>query len=392
MKKLVALLLALSVLFSLALTGCKSETPNTPNNTASDTPSTPDDTGDNEPAASGKDPDRLIKIGFVFSAIVSTDAWAQTSENARLYLEENCQNVETYKVENIAGGADCERVMREYINDGCEIIVGTSFDYVDYMLSLAEEYPDVTFINGSGYETAKNMSVYIAKLEQGRYMTGLLAGKMTKVNKIGYVSSIPFPDPIKQLNGFAVGVAEANPDAEIVTLWANSFNDPTADAVCANTLIDQGCDLICIDLSSSAVAQVCESRGVMFIGSSVDMREFAPTQQLTSNCWTWGPWMAEQVEAVRNGTFVGKWCELDINDGAISLAEFSDKVPQDVRDLVADAEKRLREGFEVFAGPLYDNTGKLRVAEGEVLSTEDANAMQWFLPNVIDNWADKPTD
>ena len=94
----------------------------------SDTPSTPDDTGDNEPAASGKDPDRLIKIGFVFSAIVSTDAWAQTSENARLYLEENCQNVETYKVENIAGGADCERVMREYINDGCEIIVGTSFD------------------------------------------------------------------------------------------------------------------------------------------------------------------------------------------------------------------------------------------------------------------------
>lgn len=235
MKKLIALLLAVSVLFSLALTGCKSETPNTPNNTASDTPSTPDDTGDNEPAASGKDPDRLIKIGFVFSAIVSTDAWAQTSENARLYLEENCQNVETYKVENIAGGADCERVMREYINDGCEIIVGTSFDYVDYMLSLAEEYPDVTFINGSGYETAKNMSVYIAKLEQGRYMTGLLAGKMTKVNKIGYVSSIPFPDPIKQLNGFAVGVAEANPDAEIVTLWANSFNDPTADAVCANT-------------------------------------------------------------------------------------------------------------------------------------------------------------
>ena len=346
MKKLIALLLAVSVLFSLALTGCKSETP--------------DDIGDNETAASGKDPDRLIKIGFVFSAIVSTDAWSQTSENARLYLEENCQNVETYKVENIAGGADCERVMREYINDGCE--------------------------------TAKNMSVYIAKLEQGRYMTGLLAGKMTKVNKIGYVSSIPFPDPIKQLNGFAVGVAEANPDAEIVTLWANSFNDPTADAVCANTLIDQGCDLICIDLSSSAVAQVCESRGVMFIGSSVDMREFAPTQQLTSNCWTWGPWMAEQVEAVRNGTFVGKWCELDINDGAISLAEFSDKVPQDVRDLVADAEKRLREGFEVFAGPLYDNTGKLRVAEGEVLSTEDANAMQWFLPNVIDNWADKPTD
>ena len=179
MKKLIALLLAVTVLFSLALTGCKSETPNTPNNTVSDTPSTPDDTGDNEPAASGKDPDRLIKIGFVFSAIVSTDAWAQTSENARLYLEENCQNVETYKVENIAGGADCERVMREYINDGCEIIVGTSFDYVDYMLSLAEEYPDVTFINGSGYETAKNMSVYIAKLEQGRYMPGLLAGKMT---------------------------------------------------------------------------------------------------------------------------------------------------------------------------------------------------------------------
>ena len=77
------------------------------------------------------------------------------------------------------------------------------------------------------------------------------------------------------------------------------------------------------------------------------MREFAPTQQLTSNCWTWGPWMATQVEAVRNGTFEGKWCELDINDGAISLAEVSDAVPQDVRDAVADAEQRLRDGYRL---------------------------------------------
>ena len=214
-----------------------------------------------------------------------------------------------------------------------------------------------------------------------------MAGKMTEVNKIGYVSSIPFPDPIKQLNGFAAGVAAVNP-----TLWANSFNDPTTEAICANTLIDQGCDLICIDLSSSAVAQVCESRGIMFIGSSVDMREFAPTQQLTSNCWTWGPWMAEQVEAVRQGTFKGQWCELDINDGAISLAEFSDAVPQEVRDLVAEQEQKFRDGEEVFVGPIYDNTGKLRVAEGETLSGEAANSMQWFLPNVVDNWADKPVD
>ncbi len=389
MKKYVAFLLAAILLLSVVLSGCGSEkTPAPSQDTPNPAPSGSDDVGNN----GGKDPNRLIKIGFVFNSIISTDAWAQTSENARLYLEENCENVETFKVENIAGGADCERVMREYINDGCEIIVGTSYDYVDYMLALAEEFPEVTFINGSGYETRKNMSVYIAELEQGRYMTGLLAGKMTKVNKIGYVSSIPFPDPIKQLNGFAVGVAEANPDAQIVALWANSFNDPTTEAICANTLIDQGCDLICIDLSSSAVAQVCEERGVMFIGSNVDMREFAPTQQLTANCWTWGPWMATQVEAVRNGTFEGKWCELDINSGAISLAEFSDAVPQEVRDLVADAEQRLRDGFEVFGGPIVDNTGKQRVAEGEVLSTEDANAMQWFLPNVIDNWADKPTD
>lgn len=379
MKKLTAIILTVAMLFSVALTGCGKTAP------SENAPQESQETSKTE-----KDPNRVIKIGFVFSNIISTDAWAQTSENARLYLEDHCENVETYKVENIAGGADCERVMREYINDGCELIVGTSFDYLDYMLGLAEEYPDVCFINGSGYETADNMSVYIAKLEQGRYMTGLMAGMMTKANKIGYVSSIPFPDPIKQLNGFAAGVMEVNPDAQIVTLWSNSFNDPTTDAVCANTLIDQGCDLICIDLSSSAVAQVCESRGVKFIGSSVDMREFAPTQQLTANCWTWGPWMAEQVEAVRNGTFEGKWNELDINDGAISLAEFSDDVPQEVRDVVADAEQRLKDGFEVFHGPVTDNTGKLRIADGEVLSIEDANSMQWFYPNVIDNWADKP--
>ena len=400
-KKLIGLLMAVAMVSAMALTGCKEKAPETtaaPETKAQTEAAqttgeaAPESTQGEKTAENGKDPDRLIKIGFLFSNVISTDAWAQTSENARLYLEENCENVETTKVENIAGGADCERVLREFINDGCEIIVGTSFDYLDYMLALADEYPDVTFINGSGYETKDNLSVYIAKLEQGRYLTGILAGKMTEVNKIGYCSSIPFPDPIKQLNGFAAGVASVNPDAQVVTLWSNSFNDPTTDALCANTLIDQGCDLICIDLSSSAVAQVCEERGVKFIGSSVDMREFAPTQQLTSNCWTWGPWMATQVEAVRNGTFKGEWCELDINDGAISLAAFSDAVPQDVIDLIEAQKKKFMDGEEVFVGPLYDNTGKLRVPEGEALTGEAANSMQWFLPNVVDNWADKPVD
>ena len=261
-KKLIGLLMAVAMVSTMALTGCKEKAPETtaaPETKAqteaaqtTGEAAAPESTEGEKTAENGKDPNRLIKIGFLFSNVISTDAWAQTSENARLYLEENCENVETTKVENIAGGADCERVLREFINDGCEIIVGTSFDYLDYMLALADEYPDVTFINGSGYETKDNLSVYIAKLEQGRYLTGILAGKMTEVNKIGYCSSIPFPDPIKQLNGFAAGVASVNPDAQVVTLWSNSFNDPTTDALCANTLIDQGCDLICIDLSSSA--------------------------------------------------------------------------------------------------------------------------------------------
>lgn len=402
-KRKIGLLLTVAMISAMTLCGCKEKIPD---ETLVQAKTEMKESEEEEKAEQGeeakggktaeatsvKDPNRTIKVGFVFSNIISTDAWAQTSENARLYLEENCENIETFKVENIAGGADCERVMREYINDGCEMIVGTSFDYMDYMLTLADEFPDIAFINGSGYDTKENLSIYIAKLEQGRYLTGMMAGKMTEADKIGYCTSIPFPDPIKQLNGFAAGVAAVNPDAKVVALWSNSFNDPTTDALCANTLIDQGCDLICIDLSSSAVAQVCEERGVKFIGSSVDMREFAPTQQLTSNCWTWGPWMAKQVEAVRHGTFKGEWCELDINDGAISLAEFSDVVPQDIIDMVDEQIQKFKDGDEVFKGPIYDNTGKLRVPEGEVLTGEAANNMQWFLPNVIDNWADKPVD
>ncbi|MCD7907750.1 MAG: BMP family ABC transporter substrate-binding protein, partial [Clostridium sp.] len=235
-KKLIGLLMAVAMVSTMALSGCKEKAPETmaagteaqteAGQTAAEAAGA-ENGGESQAAENGKDPNRLIKIGFLFSNVISTDAWAQTSENARLYLEENCENVETTKVENIAGGADCERVLREFINDGCEIIVGTSFDYLDYMLALADEYPDIVFINGSGYETKDNLSVYIAKLEQGRYLTGMMAGEMTEANKIGYCSSIPFPDPIKQLNGFAAGVASVNPDAKVVTLWSNSFNDPT---------------------------------------------------------------------------------------------------------------------------------------------------------------------
>lgn len=170
-KRRIGAVVVAAVALSMLLWGCKEKAPE---DTQGQTQEAAQKAEEEESEPEGKDPDRTIKVGFVFSNIISTDAWAQTSENARLYLEENCENIQTFKVENIAGGADCERVMREYINDGCEMIVGTSFDYMDYMLALADEFPDIAFINGSGYETKDNLSIYIAKLEQRCCTGGLI--------------------------------------------------------------------------------------------------------------------------------------------------------------------------------------------------------------------------
>ena len=381
MKKKIALLLSAVLCLTMILGAC------------SGSKSVPEPKPE-EPAASEASPTEQnstatdevepMKIGFAFNGVVNSSAWLKTLDNARIYVEENCENVTTQSVENVMDGSDVVRVFNEFINDGCRIVVGTSFSFLEYMLEIAAEHPEVVFLNASGYDTADNLSVFIGRLEDAKYLEGMVAGSTTESNMIGYCSSMPFADPVKQVNAFALGVKAVNPDAKVHLLWSNSFYDPATDRLCANTLIDQGCDVITQDLDSSVPVQTAEERGVWAIASHYDMSEYAPTKQLTATIWEWGPWVAKTVEEVRNGTFKGSWNELTFADGAMRLAAFNDAVSDEIIQKVEETKELFKNDEKwVFEGPIYDNEGNLRVAEGETLKGEDLYVMDWLVDNVV---------
>jgi simple sugar transport system substrate-binding protein len=148
--------------------------------------------------------------------------------------------VQTKFVENVPEGADAERVIRELAASGNKLIFTTSFGYMNPTIKVAPQFPNTAFDHATGYKTAKNVGIYNARFYEGRYLNGIIAGKMTKSNVAGYVAAFPIPEVVQGINAFTQGMRSVNPNAEVKVIWTNSWFDPGREREAANTLISQG--------------------------------------------------------------------------------------------------------------------------------------------------------
>jgi len=325
-----------------------------------------------------------LKVAFIYIGPAGDAGWTYAHDQGRLYIEKVFgDQIETAYAESVPEGMEALQTIRSYIKRGYKVIFATSFGYMDPTYEAAQEYPDVHFFHCSGYKTYKNMTAYFGRIYQPSFLSGLVAGMMTKTNIIGYVAPIPIPEVIRITNAFALGVRMMNPEAKVRVVWTNSWYDPATEKEAALSLIDAGADVVTQHQDSPATQQAAEEKGVYSIGYNSDMSNFAPNAYLTAPVWNWGIYYERVIREILNGTYKHGNVWLGMKDNIVNLAPFSDLVPQNVRTVVEVFSEAIVDGaFDPFEGPIYDQRGNLRVDIGEKLSDEELLSMNWFVDNV----------
>jgi basic membrane protein A len=362
MAKKTAFLLGIVVILSTLIAACGP----TPAPTAQPTAVTP-----------------AFKACFVYVGPIGDSGWTWAHDQGRLYLEKTL-GVTTAYIESVPEGADAERVIEDYAKQGCNVIFTTSFGYMDPTLAVAQKYPKVFFEHCSGYKTAPNMATYFGRMEQPRYLSGVVAGNMTKSNKIGFVAAFPIPEVVRGINAFTMGVRSVNPNAEVVVVWTNTWYDPVKERQAAEGLLDQGCDVIAQHQDTTEPQKAASERGKFGIGYDADMGKFVGDQVLTSPIWNWGPYYVSTVKAMQDGTWKMHEFYGGFKDGVVDLAPMSPLVPDNVKAQVEAKKQAMIAGtFDPFQGPIYDQQGSLKVPEGTIMTDAEILAFDWFVQGVV---------
>lgn len=324
-----------------------------------------------------------MKVGFVYVSPVGDAGYSYAHDLGRQAVEA-MDGVTTSYVEAVKEGPDSERVILNMARKGFDVIFATSFGYMDPMLKVAKKFPKVAFLHCSGFKMSENMGNYFGKIYQARYLSGIVAGKMTKSNVIGYVAAFPIPEVIRGINAFTLGAQSVNPEVTVRVVWTKTWYDPATEKEAAKSLLDVGADIIAQHQDSPGPQEAAEEKGVYSIGYNSDMSSFAPKAHLTAPVWNWGPYYTQVVDQVRKGTWKAESAWPGLAEGIVDLAPFGPMVPQDVQNMVQEEKKAIAEGKKkVFTGPVADQAGKVRIAEGKTAADGELLGMTWFVKGVV---------
>ena len=285
-----------------------------------------------------------FKVGFVYVGPIGDHGWTYMHDKGRQAVEKAFgDDVETVYVEGVKYGPDSERVIRNMAQEGVDMIFATSFGYMDPMMKVAKEFPNVKFEHATGYKTAPNMSAYSSRFYEGRYIQGVIAGHMSKKGKAGYIASFPIPEVIRGINAFYLGATSVNPDFDIDIVWVNTWYDPGKEADAAKVLMSEGADIITQHTDSPAPLQAAEGMGVMGFGQASDQIKFAPKAQLTAILDVWDSYYIERVKAAMNGTWTesNTWGGMDT--GMVQMADYTN-MPVDIALIAQRLEDDILSG------------------------------------------------
>ena len=272
--------------------------------------------------------------------------------------------------------AATKTAIEECIAEGCNLIFGTSYGYMDTMEALAKEYPDVYFSHGTGYKSNDtNFNNYFGRIYQARYLAGIAAGLKTESNKIGYVAAFgtDLAETCSGINAFALGVQAVNPEAKVYVKTLNSWFDPANETAFADALIDMGCDVIAQHCDTANPQIAAQNKGVFGCGYNSDMTGEAPKAHLTAPIWNWDVYYTTAAQAVIDG----KWAEMGnyyggLKEGFVDVSPLSDNCAEGTQEAIDQVKELIINGeWDVFSGTkLSFEDGKVVMTEGDILDNE----------------------
>ena len=325
-----------------------------------------------------------LKIGFVYVGPVGDAGWTFAHDTGRKAIEAKFgDKIKTSFVEKVPEGPDAERVIRDLVAQGNKVIFATSFGYGDAMEKVAKDHPDVYFEHATGYKTGPNLRVYEGRFYEDAYLAGIVAGKMTKSNMLGFVGSFPIPEVMRNLNAYLLGAQSVNAKAKLKIVWVSSWFDPPKETEAATTLLNGGADVLLQNTDSSAVLQAAEKAGKYAFGWDSDMSAYAPKAHLASAVLNWAVYYEKVVNDVLNKTWKTEDTKWGTKEGMNDFVKLADVVPDDVKKMVETAKAGLKDGtLAVFKGPLVDNTGKEVLAKDVVADDAWNSKVDFFLKGV----------
>ena len=324
----------------------------------------------------------VIKAAFVYVGPVGDHGWTFAHDQGRQYLEANVPKVETTYLESVSD-VDAEARIRDLAEQGYDIIFTTSASFRDATAAVAPEYPDIIFENCSGFLTSENMGSYFGRMYQAKYLAGIVAGLTTQTNKIGYVAPIQIPEIIRLINAVALGARSVNPDVEMEVVWIGNWFDPPAETAAVESMVDAGVDVIFTGTDTTVPVVTADEQGVWSVGyDSCESCDAAPDKCLTTPCWNWGPIYVDLVEAVRDGTWKPEMIYRPMSEGTVILTEVGPSAAEGAQEAVDAARAKIDGGQDVFCGPLNDNHGELKVAEGQCMTDMELICFDWYVEGV----------
>ena len=366
---------ALSAVAAAALAGCgKKEAPPAP--AAEPAPA---------PVAAAPAPATgPLKIAFAYVGPVGDGGWSYAHDNARKAIEKEFgDKIVTTFVESVPESADAERVIRDFVGQGNKLIFGTTFGYMETMVKVAADNPDVKFEHATGYKTAPNLRTYDSRTYEGAYLAGVVAGGMTKTNTLGVVGSVPIPEVLRNIDSFTLGAQSVYPKIRTKVVWVNEWFSPPKETEAATSLINGGADILFQNTDSPAVLKTAQEKGVRAFGWDSDMTAYGPKAHLASAIINWAPYYTKSVKDVLDGTWTTGQAWWGVKEGAIDLVSIADDVPAEIKAKVDEAKAGLKAGtFHIWKGPLVDNTGKEVIAKDAVADDKFLTGINFYVKGV----------
>jgi len=369
-------------------------------------------------AFAGYEPGTKMTVGFVYVGPIGDYGYSYAHNEGRLAVEA-LPWADTFYVENVDEGQEGPVIEELIATLGCDVVITTSFGFMDGTLDAALTHTDVIFGHASGFKRAPNMMTFMADFYQVYYLNGIIAGALTQTNKVGYVGALPIPEVKRHLNAYAMGVKAANPDAEVHVKWIMSWFDPTAAAEATEALIADGCDAFAFTEDSPTVVQkAAEHEMISFGHYGSQMYTFAPDYVVSGQAVDWGAILVDFLQKVYSGEYTAE------NIGNIDYwwlmsqdAVYPEAAPgEPINPLYVDALKaymiddpvfgeisaydlfNLRMAqfgdpgvtFDPFQGPISDRNGNVVVPAGMWLSADSLIEMEWAFENVVGAWPGEP--
>lgn len=329
--------------------------------------------------------DGPLKVGFIYVGPVGDMGWSYQHDQGRQAIEaEYGDKIQTKFIESVPEGPDAERALTSLALEGHKLIFATSFGFMDSVMNVAAKFPDVKFEHATGYKQSENVATYDARFYQGRAVQGLIAGRMTKSNKIGYIGSFPIPEVIQGINAAYIHAKKANPDVKMSVVWAYSWFDPAKEADAAAALIADGVDVIMQHTDSTAPqAKAQEAGDVITFGQASDMASFAPKPRVTSTIDNWAPYYIERVGAALDGTWTPQATWGGIDSGMVEIGEITDAVPAEVKQEAEALIASISSGdYHPFTGPLKKQGGEAWLAKDEVADDGTLSGMNFYVDGI----------